>query len=79
MAWKDKPQHSKVIAIVAISLIAINILLAIILPISLKYLDNQSFVVSTLVIQNTVLLPLTSFFFIVGAIDMWIEFFKKKK
>jgi len=77
---KNKLTYSKIISITTISLIGLNILLAVILPIILKIWGSitTDFIVKTLIIQKNYLLPITYAFFIITLIDTLIRFFKKK-
>lgn len=81
MAWKNKSPYSKIIVITALSLIGLNILLAIILPIILAIFGSgtESFIISVLIIQKKILIPITTLFLILTLIDMFIKFIKNKR
>lgn len=76
MSWKDRPLYSRIIAISVVSLIVLNILLAIILPVILSP-ETEQLVISMRFIQNDVLLPITYIAIIAALVDMWTR--KKSK
>jgi hypothetical protein len=63
MERKNKQIYSKIILITTLSLIGLNLLLAIILPLILSP-NTESLIVSTLIFQNNILLPITYIFLI---------------
>ncbi len=69
MAWKDKTKYQKTLAISVLSLIALNIILAIAEPL---LLPNKDLVTFLYVFQWTLLLPITSAVFLMAAVDLLV-------